>query len=154
MKLLLDECLPRKFKHPLPGHECQHSFYGWDLTVKLRKHELDVILSGRQGREGSRADWQECGVPTNQAGPHPSHALCGKVARQECQTPTQPDCHSERSEESQPAITNGRHYVRNGLAMKVRPQQRNIILSQAADEFIAQVIRVRGHRVAVALLVG
>jgi hypothetical protein len=50
MMLLLDECLPRKFKHPLPGHECQHSFYGWDLTVKLRKHELDVILSGRQGR--------------------------------------------------------------------------------------------------------
>ena len=25
MKLLLDECLRRKFKHPLPGHECRHS---------------------------------------------------------------------------------------------------------------------------------
>ena len=80
MKLLLDECLPRKFKRPLPGHQCQHSFYGWDLTVKLRKHELDVILSGRQGGEGSRADWQECGVPSNKAAPI-LHTLCAEKLR-------------------------------------------------------------------------
>jgi hypothetical protein len=87
MKLLLDECLLRKFKHPLPGHECQHSFYGWDLTVKLRKHELDVILSGRPGGEGSRADWQECGVPSNRADPHPSHACAEKLRDQNARPP-------------------------------------------------------------------
>jgi len=51
------------------------------------EQELDVILSGRQGREGSRADWQKCGSPTNKAVPILAR-LCGKGAKTKMPTPT------------------------------------------------------------------
>ena len=47
-----------------------------------------------------------------------------------------------------------RAYTGAELAMKVRPQQRNIIFGQAADEFGAEVIGAGRYGVAVALVVG
>jgi len=47
-----------------------------------------------------------------------------------------------------------RAYVGGESAVKVRPQQRNIIFRQAADEFGAEVIGARGYGIAVAFVVG
>jgi len=43
MKLLLDECLPRKLKHHLPGHVCTPF-----LKRVGREEERRVIASGRE----------------------------------------------------------------------------------------------------------
>jgi hypothetical protein len=56
MKLLLDECLPRKFKHHLHGHEC-HTVpeEGWagkkngDLLSLAEKSGFEVFLTLDRG---------------------------------------------------------------------------------------------------------
>jgi hypothetical protein len=58
MKLLLDECLPRKLKDHLPGHEC-HTVpeAGWagkkngELLSLAEKSGFDVFLTLDQGME-------------------------------------------------------------------------------------------------------
>jgi len=58
MKLLLDECLPRKFKHHVPGHEC-HTVpeEGWagkkngDLLSLAEKSGFEVFLTFDRGVE-------------------------------------------------------------------------------------------------------
>ena len=58
MKLLLDECLPRKFKHHLHGHEC-HTVpeEGWagkkngDLLSLAEKSGFEVFLTLDRGVE-------------------------------------------------------------------------------------------------------
>jgi hypothetical protein len=58
MKLLLDECLPRKFKNHLPGHECYTvPEIGWagkkngELLLLAEKSGFEIFLTLDQGME-------------------------------------------------------------------------------------------------------
>jgi predicted nuclease of predicted toxin-antitoxin system len=58
MKLLLDECLPRKLKNHLPGHECQTvPEAGWagkkngELLLLAEKSGFEIFLTLDQGME-------------------------------------------------------------------------------------------------------
>jgi hypothetical protein len=58
MKLLLDECLPRKLKNHLPGHECYTvPEAGWagkkngDLLLLAEKSGFDIFLTLDRGVE-------------------------------------------------------------------------------------------------------
>lgn len=58
MKLLLDECLPRKLKNHLPGHECQTvPEAGWagkkngELLLLAEKSGFEIFLTLDQGIE-------------------------------------------------------------------------------------------------------
>jgi len=56
MKVLLDECLPRKPKHHLPGHECQTvPEAGWagkkngELLLLTEKSGFEIFLTLDRG---------------------------------------------------------------------------------------------------------
>ncbi len=58
MKLLLDECLPRKLKHHLPGHECSTvPEAGWagkkngELLLLAEKSGFEIFLTLDRGVE-------------------------------------------------------------------------------------------------------
>ena len=53
MRLLLDECVPRKFKDALPGHEASTAReMGWsgkrngELLALMREHRFEAFVTG------------------------------------------------------------------------------------------------------------